>query len=78
LLQETPNNYICIFACDLSMYICACMIFICWTYMRMYDFDLFRYICGLQCVISSYVYVISLLTYDTIFYLKIIKIYDFE
>jgi hypothetical protein len=46
--------------------------------MRMYDFDFFRYICGLQCVISSDVYVNSLFTYDTIFYLKIIKIYVFE
>jgi hypothetical protein len=66
----------CIFACDLSMYICACiicMIFICWTYMRMYDFDFFKYISGLQCVISSHVYIVSLFTYDIIFYLKLLK-----
>jgi hypothetical protein len=69
LLQKTPNN-MCIFACDLSTYIYACMISIYWTYMRMYDFGFFRYICGLQCVISSHVYVISLFTYDTIFILK--------
>ncbi len=66
LIHETPNNCMCIFAYDLSTYICACMIcmiFICWTYMRMYDFDFFRYIFGLQCVISSHVYVIYLFTY---------------
>jgi hypothetical protein len=53
LASKKSNNCMCIFVCDLSTYICAYMIFICWTYMRMYDFDLFRYICGLQCVISS-------------------------
>jgi hypothetical protein len=35
--------------------------------MRMYDFDFFRYIFGLLCVISSHVYVIYLFTYATIF-----------
>jgi hypothetical protein len=81
LLQETPNNCMCIFARDLSMYICAYMIgmiFLCWTHMRMFGFNFFGYICGLQCVIYSHVYVISLFTYDTILKFKIIKIYIFN
>jgi hypothetical protein len=41
--------------------------------MRMYNFDFFSYICGLQSVISSHIYVISLFTRVTIFILKIIK-----
>jgi hypothetical protein len=34
---------------------------------------IFICISGLQCVISSHMYVISLFTYDTILYLNIIK-----
>jgi hypothetical protein len=41
--------------------------------MRMYGFDFFRYICSLQYVISSRMYIISLFTCATVFYLKIIK-----
>jgi hypothetical protein len=41
--------------------------------MRMYDFDFLKYISGLQCVISSHVYIVSLFTYDIIFYLKLLK-----
>jgi hypothetical protein len=43
--------------------------------MRMYGFNFFRYMCGLQCVIFVHVYVLSLFACDIIFYLKIIKIY---
>jgi hypothetical protein len=35
--------------------------------MRIYDFDVFRYICGLHYVLSSHVYVISLFTCVNIF-----------
>jgi hypothetical protein len=34
-------------------------------------FYFFRYICGLPCVISSYVYAISLFTCDTILFKKL-------
>jgi hypothetical protein len=44
-----------------------------WTYMRMYDFNFFRYICGLKCMISLHVYDNSLFTCDIIIYLKTIK-----
>jgi hypothetical protein len=57
--------YLCTNMCMYDLYD-----FHCWTHMRMYDFDFFRYICVLQCVISSHVYVISLFTYDTIFIYK--------
>jgi hypothetical protein len=43
------------------------------SYNELSHFYFFRYICGLQCVVSLYVYAISLFTCDTIFILKKLK-----